>query len=166
MCKKIFYRVFVVGLIIASAGCGVRTHAYVTRKERVDQDPTGPKKTRQVFVVEMEKVHEQKKDMAIDSTTKSPGSNSVISANPATPAQFMDTPPISDDKKMSSHLTAPQPDAGPFKNYTVQKDDTLQKIAKKFYNSYGKWTKIYQANREKIKDPNFVKPGTELAIPF
>jgi nucleoid-associated protein YgaU len=49
--------------------------------------------------------------------------------------------------------------------YTVLKDDTLQKIAKKFYNSYGKWVKIYEANKEKIKNPNFVRPGTVLTIP-
>ena len=49
--------------------------------------------------------------------------------------------------------------------YTVQKDDTLQKISKKFYNSYGKWVRIYGANKEKIKNPNFVRPGTVLTIP-
>ncbi len=49
--------------------------------------------------------------------------------------------------------------------YTVQKDDTLQKISKKLYGSYGKWTKIYDANKDKIKDPNFLKAGVVLTIP-
>ena len=49
--------------------------------------------------------------------------------------------------------------------YTVLKDDTLQKIAKKFYGSYGKWIKIYDANKNKMKNPNFVKPGTVITIP-
>jgi len=49
--------------------------------------------------------------------------------------------------------------------YTVQKDDTLQKISKKLFGSYGKWYKIYEANKEKIKNPNILKPGTVLTIP-
>ena len=49
--------------------------------------------------------------------------------------------------------------------YTVQKDDTLQKISKKVFGTYGKWYKIYEANKDKIKNPNFVKPGTVLTIP-
>jgi nucleoid-associated protein YgaU len=49
--------------------------------------------------------------------------------------------------------------------YTVQKDDTLQKISKKVFGTYSKWYKIYQANKDKIKNPNFVKPGTVLTIP-
>ena len=49
--------------------------------------------------------------------------------------------------------------------YTVQKDDTLQKISKKVFGSYGKWYKIYEANKEKIKNPNVLKPGTVLTIP-
>ncbi len=52
-----------------------------------------------------------------------------------------------------------------FTEYTVEKNDTLQKISKKFYNSYSKWPKIYDVNREVIKDPNFVKPGTVIKIP-
>ena len=49
--------------------------------------------------------------------------------------------------------------------YTVEKDDTLQKISKKVYGSFGKWTEIYDANKDVIKNPNFVKPGTILKIP-
>jgi nucleoid-associated protein YgaU len=49
--------------------------------------------------------------------------------------------------------------------YTVLKDDTLQKISKKIFGTYAKWYKIYEANKDKIKNPNFVKPGTVLTIP-
>jgi nucleoid-associated protein YgaU len=50
-------------------------------------------------------------------------------------------------------------------SYVVQKDDTLQKIAKKFYGSYGDWVKIYNANKDKIKNPNVLRPNTEIIIP-
>ena len=49
--------------------------------------------------------------------------------------------------------------------YTVQKDDTLQKISKKIFGTYSKWYKIYKANKDKIKDPNVLQPGTVLTIP-
>ena len=52
-----------------------------------------------------------------------------------------------------------------FQEYTVQKDDTLQKISKKFYDSYSKWPKIYEANRDVISDPDRIKPGIVLKIP-
>ena len=56
--------------------------------------------------------------------------------------------------------------AGHFVPYTVDKDDTLQKIAKKFYDSYGKWTRIYEANKSVIPNPDRIKPGTVLQIPM
>ncbi len=51
-------------------------------------------------------------------------------------------------------------------NYKVEKDDTLQKISKKFYGSYSKWPRIYKVNKSQIKDPNFLKPGIILKIPM
>ncbi len=49
--------------------------------------------------------------------------------------------------------------------YTIQKDDTLQKISKKFYNSFSKWSKIYELNKDVIDDPDRIKPGTVIQIP-
>ena len=53
-----------------------------------------------------------------------------------------------------------------FTQYTVEKDDTLQKIAKKFYDSYSKWTRIYEANKSVIPNPDRIKSGTVLQIPM
>lgn len=52
-----------------------------------------------------------------------------------------------------------------FKNYQIQKNDTLQKISKKFYNSYSKWKRIYDANRDVITNPDVLQPGTSIKIP-
>jgi len=49
--------------------------------------------------------------------------------------------------------------------YTVQKDDTLQKISKKVYGTYAKWYRIYKANKDKINNPNVLQPGVVLTIP-
>ncbi|MBI4981697.1 MAG: LysM peptidoglycan-binding domain-containing protein [Candidatus Omnitrophica bacterium] len=55
--------------------------------------------------------------------------------------------------------------SGGFEKYTVQKNDTLQKISKKFYGTTRKWTKIYDANKEFLKSPDRVRPGQVLNIP-
>jgi nucleoid-associated protein YgaU len=56
------------------------------------------------------------------------------------------------------------PPAAP-RTYTVQKGDSLSKIAKQFYGSTSSWRKIYEANRERIKDPDVIQPGWTLTIP-
>ncbi len=50
--------------------------------------------------------------------------------------------------------------------YTVEKDDTLQKISKKFYDSFSKWPQIYKANKDVIENPDAIKPGTVIQIPM
>lgn len=49
--------------------------------------------------------------------------------------------------------------------YVVEKDDTLQKISKKFYGTTKKWKKIYDANANKIKSPDRIFKGEVLEIP-
>ena len=51
------------------------------------------------------------------------------------------------------------------KTYTVQKGDTLWKIAKQFYGNGALNTKIVSANSDKIKNPNLIYAGQVLAIP-
>ena len=46
--------------------------------------------------------------------------------------------------------------------YEVVQGDSLSKIGKK-YNM--EWKEIYEANREKIKDPDLIHPGLKLKIP-
>jgi nucleoid-associated protein YgaU len=50
--------------------------------------------------------------------------------------------------------------------YTVQSGDSLSKIAQKHYGNASSWTKIYNANKEKIGDnPDLIRPGQRLSIP-
>ena len=49
--------------------------------------------------------------------------------------------------------------------YTVQKGDCLWNIAKKFYGNGAKYTKIYEANKDKITNPNLIYAGQVLVIP-
>ena len=51
------------------------------------------------------------------------------------------------------------------KTYTVKSGDCLWKIAKQFYGDGSQYTKIYNANKDKISDPNLIYPGQVLKIP-
>ena len=46
--------------------------------------------------------------------------------------------------------------------YTVQSGDNLSKIGEKYGVS---WNKIFEANRDKLSDPDKIQPGQELTIP-
>lgn len=43
--------------------------------------------------------------------------------------------------------------------------DCLWNIAKKYYGNGRKWKKIYNANKDKISDPNIIYPKQKLVIP-
>jgi nucleoid-associated protein YgaU len=49
---------------------------------------------------------------------------------------------------------------------TVQAGDSLSKIAKRELGDADKWHAIYEANRDKIKDPDLIHPGQVLTLPF
>lgn len=56
-------------------------------------------------------------------------------------------------------VTAPEDSSS---SYTVQSGDSLSKIA----GNYGTtWQAIFEANRDKIDDPDKIFPGQELTIP-
>ena len=51
------------------------------------------------------------------------------------------------------------------RTYTVKAGDSLSKISKQFYGDANKYMKIFEANKDKLTDPNKVNVGTELLIP-
>lgn len=64
--------------------------------------------------------------------------------------------------------TAPPPataKAAAPRTYTVLAGDNLSKIAKKFYGDANKWKKIFEANKDTIKNPDLIKVGQVLRVP-
>jgi nucleoid-associated protein YgaU len=51
------------------------------------------------------------------------------------------------------------------RTYTVQPGDNLSKISKQFYGDANKYMKIFEANKDKLADPDKVRAGIELIIP-
>lgn len=64
----------------------------------------------------------------------------------------------------SSTAPAARPQGAP-RTYTVVAGDSLSKIAKREYGDASKWPKIYDANRDQIKNPDLIHPGQVLTLP-
>jgi len=49
--------------------------------------------------------------------------------------------------------------------YVVVSGDSLSKIAQREYGHANQWNRIYEANRDILKDPDKIYPGQKLRIP-
>lgn len=74
------------------------------------------------------------------------------------------SPPAQKPIQPSTGMT---PNAGTAakREYTIKSGDSLSKIAKQFYGEANQWNKIFEANRDQIKDPNLIHPGQKIIIP-
>lgn len=63
----------------------------------------------------------------------------------------------------SSQLTTR--DEHTLQSYTVEKGDSLSKIAKRVYGKASYWRQIYEANKDNIKDPDLIYPGQVIRLP-
>lgn len=50
-------------------------------------------------------------------------------------------------------------------SYTVQAGDSLSRIAEQFYGDANQYMRIFEANRDKLTDPNKIRVGQQLVIP-
>ncbi|HEO64134.1 MAG TPA: LysM peptidoglycan-binding domain-containing protein, partial [Candidatus Omnitrophica bacterium] len=51
------------------------------------------------------------------------------------------------------------------KKYTIEKGDSLWKIAEKEYGGGHRWKYIYELNKDTIEDPNNLREGSVILIP-
>lgn len=84
------------------------------------------------------------------------GTKTVTAQESTTPSQ----PQAMAVEKERDASTAPKA-----KTYTVKKGDTLWAIAAKYYGAGAQYTKIYNANTDKISNPNLIYVGQVLTIP-
>ena len=75
--------------------------------------------------------------------------------------------PSFSDVQSGGSSTAPAPSPAPAapRTYTVAAGDSLSKIAKKLYGDANKWKRIFDANRDTVKNPDLIHPGQVLKIP-
>ena len=49
--------------------------------------------------------------------------------------------------------------------HEVKRGETLSKIAQKYYGDASLYPKIFEANKDVLKDPNMIRIGQKLRIP-
>jgi len=55
--------------------------------------------------------------------------------------------------------------SGQVEYYVIKSGDTLSAIAQRFYGNGSEYPKIFEANREVIKNPDLIYPGQKIRIP-
>ncbi len=95
--------------------------------------------------------------------------NEVWTAIKSVDAQYAD---LTADISVDASLPAPaapassqQSSGDGARTYQVVSGDSLSKIAKHFYGDASKYGKIFEANRDQLRDPNVIQPGQKLKIP-
>ena len=74
------------------------------------------------------------------------------------------------EKIVADDLRAPEPKPEEPEEkaeiYEIVGGDTLGAIAKRYYGNASKYTKIFEANKDIISDPNKIYPGQKIRIPL
>lgn len=177
--------IFIIG---CASSKNVEVRRYVDIKDRVDQDMdkgnagflggepqpedrSAFRPTRKIYVVEVSQgdLIEGKETIVEESGNNMIGDGSLLQ-EPAYDESdnYIE---VSRDADVSSYIgdeteVEAYESASSFTGYTVKKDDTLQKISKKFYDSFAKWPRIYEANKDVIDNPDRIKPGIVIQIPM
>ena len=73
--------------------------------------------------------------------------------------------PRMDDITAEFPVDTSMPQTASAKMYTVKPGDTLSKISKQFYGSATDYMRIFEANKDKLTDPDKIQVGQELKIP-
>ncbi len=165
-------RYFIFLGVIFLCGCLIRT--YTIQKPRRDleiegnrgyiygepkEPPPQLKKTRKITVFEIELgphlPREMKEKKEIEAEKKVEISEEEILKE--------EIPEEVEEKEIKLPQETPTKE---YRIYTIKKNDTLQKISKKFYGTTRKWPLIYEENKDVIKDPDKIYPGLKIKIPL
>lgn len=72
---------------------------------------------------------------------------------------------VADIKVTGGGASAASGSKGGARTYTVKPGDTLSKIAKEHLGDANSYMKIFEANRDKLSNPDLIKPGQVLTLP-
>ena len=86
-----------------------------------------------------------------------------LQATAPAPAMTAETPMVEVEKPVPAVPAVPAQPSG--ETYAMKRGDTLYSLAKRFYGDGKLWTRIADANKDKIRDVTGIPVGTVLAIP-
>ena len=68
--------------------------------------------------------------------------------------------------KCDSAVVINDQDVRAYGEVVIQKGDSLSAIAKRYYGDAKEYPRIFDANREVIKDPDLIYPGQKIRVPL
>lgn len=152
--------IFVLTSTLALSGCVART--YNLTRDRVDQDLSSVSGNRGYLMGKAPEPAERDTTRTVRVFEIELGKNKKAAPCPATTPLAATT---SEPAMIQEQETPVQETSVSFEKYTVGKNDTLQKISKKFYGTTKNWMKIYKANKDVLRAPDKLYPGQVLNIP-
>jgi nucleoid-associated protein YgaU len=103
------------------------------------------------------------REIAQSEVLRSPGPFPQAAESGRPRADFSNVQSGSSSTADPSYRTAAAP--AQERTYTVVAGDSLSKIAKRFYGDANQWRRIFEANRDKISNPDLIHPGQVLRVP-
>jgi nucleoid-associated protein YgaU len=147
-------------LSLALSGCVART--YNLTRDRIDQDLTSSSGNRGYLMGVPPEAGERKATRTVRVVEVELGFSKEL---PARSTAVQPAPAEEMVEVIEVQETLPAPAEQTFESYTVGKNDTLQKISRKFYGTTRKWKDIYEANKDVLRTPDKLYPGQTLKIP-
>jgi nucleoid-associated protein YgaU len=95
---------------------------------------------------------------------QTPPPNDILAVPQTEPAQTPAQPVSTAQPLPRSQYADPAPPPQP-RVHVVQPKETLYGIARRYYGEGKQWRRIFQANNNRITDPNRIEIGMKLIIP-
>lgn len=159
MKRNIFWQISGLSFILVLSGCAVKTYTVV--KDRVDQDLSAGNKG---YITGTAPQDAQTSERKATRKTYVTEVELPLFGRP----RLKPAPALQETESESAALASEEtPTAQPerIEKYKVVSGDTLEKISQKFYGTTRKWTKIYEANKDKLSAPNKIYPGQIIDVP-
>lgn len=106
-------------------------------------------------------VNSVENNLTVGSPEPAPEPAPAPTPDPTPAATAAPEPPVA--SPAAGEAAAPEGAGG--RTYTVQSGDSLWKIAEAMYGDGSKYMAIFEANKDKLDDPDRIVPGQELSIP-
>ena len=100
-----------------------------------------------------------------DQDQKKPDFSNVVSGSGDSGGPGGGSPDFSNVVSGSSSSAASPAGSGGDRFYVVERGDSLSKISKMFYGDANHWKRIFDANRDVIRNADLIQPGWKLRIP-
>lgn len=103
----------------------------------------------------------------LEPTPATPRASETVAAPapaPTAPDEPAPEPIVGDQEPLPKESYAPR-QAQASRVHVVQRGETLRGLAKRYYKDPNKWRRIYEANRQRIANPNDIRVGMKLIIP-